>query len=132
MKKDSVTLAMVARMGETAFLELKNDNTNKRLREILLDEFSIQRIIETRDKIIQKFEPAYMKPVSGNGRAHFYAPYKKIGDRQILTLPFNIMVLWLVSMILYLILYAKVLTRIFNSDFSTRIFSKKQTETISA
>ncbi len=119
-------------MGENAFLDMQDDNTNKRLREIVLDEFTTKRIIETREKYIQKFEPAYMKPVSGNGRAHFYAPYKKIGDKQIETFLFNILVLWLVSLIFYLILYLKVLTRIFNSGFSPRIFSKRQTDIISA
>jgi hypothetical protein len=131
-KKESVTLALVDKIGKKAFLELQDDNTNKRLREIVLDEFTTKRIIETREKYIQKFEPAYMKPVSGNGRAHFYAPYKKIGDRHIETFLFNILVLWLVSLILYLVLYFKVLTRIFNSGLSTRIFSKRQAETISA
>ncbi len=131
-KKESVTLALVAKMGENTFLELQDDNTNKRLREIVLDEFTTQRIIPAREKYIQKFEPAYMKPVSGNGRTHFYAPYKKIGERQIETFFFNILVLWFVSLILYLVLYFKVLNRIFSSGLSTRIFSKKQVETIVA
>jgi hypothetical protein len=131
-KKESVTLALAEKMGEDEFLVLQDDNTNKRLREIVLDEFTTQRIIPAREKYIQKFEPAYMKPVSGNGRAHFYAPYKKIGDSQIETFLFNILVLWFVSLILYLVLYFKVLNRIFNSGLSTRIFPKKQAETTAA
>ncbi|MBN2665396.1 MAG: ATP-binding cassette domain-containing protein, partial [Bacteroidales bacterium] len=131
-KKESVTLALVAKMGENAFLKMQDDNTNKRLREIVLDEFTTKRIIETSEKYIQKFEPVYMKPVSGNGRSHFYAPYKKIGNKHIETFWFNIVVLWLVSLILYLILYFNLLNKIVSSGFSIRIISKKQADTISA
>ena len=131
-KKDSVTIALLAKMGEKKFLELKNDNINNRLKEIVLDKYTTQKIIETREKYIQKFEPAYMKPVSGNGRAHFYAPYKKIGNTHIVTFWFNIVVLWLVSLILYLILYFKLLNKVVSSGFTIRIFSKRQVDTISA
>ena len=110
-RKDSVTNALVAKMGKEAFLEFKDDYTNNRLKEILLDEFATDKSIETRGRIIQKFQPVYMKPVSNNGRAHFYAPYKKIGNTAIGTLWFNITVLWLVSLILYLALYFKLLKK---------------------
>ena len=54
-------------------------------------------MIETPDRIIQKFAPVYMRPVSKYGRAHFYAPYKKIGNITIDTFWFNIIVLWIVN-----------------------------------
>jgi len=123
MKKDSVTAALVSKMGKSAFLDLKNDNTNKRLREIVLDEFNTRKSIETRGKIIQKYEPVYMKPVSGNGRAHFYAPYKRIGYTPIDTFLFNIIVLWLISLILYLALYFKILKKVVSPGFRVRAFS---------
>lgn len=119
-KKDSVTLALNSEMGKNEFMELENDHTNKRLREIVLDEFNIQGIIKTREKYIQKYQPAYMKPVSSNGRAHFYAPYKKIGASRIDTFLFNMVVLWLVSLMLYLILYFSLLKRLLSSGFSFR------------
>ncbi len=125
-KKDSVTAAMIDKMGKSAFLELKENYTNRRLREILLDEYNTEKSIETSDKIIQKYEPAYMKPVSGNGRAHFYAPYKKTGSISVETFYFNIIVLWLVSLVLYLALYLKVLKKIIGSGFSIRKVRKRQ------
>jgi len=111
-KKDSATIALVAEMGMEAFLEMKDDYTNDRLTEIMVDEFNTQKIIETRSKIIQKYEPVFMKPVSKNGRAHFYAPYKKIGNTAIDTFWFNIGVLWLVSLILYVALYFRLMKKI--------------------
>lgn len=119
-KKESLTLAMASEMGKNEFMELENDHTNKRLREIVLDEFNTQGIIDAGGKYIQKYQPAWMKPVSANGRAHFYAPCKKIGDRQIETCLFNIIVLWLVTLILYLILYFRLLKKVLGTGFSFR------------
>lgn len=120
-KKDSVTAALIAKMGKSAFLDLKEDYTNKRLRETVLDEYNTSKSIETSGKIIQKYEPVYMKPVSNNGRAHFYAPYKKIGTITIDTFRFNIIVLWLVSLVLYLALYFKFFKQAVGFGFSLRI-----------
>ncbi|HNT92792.1 MAG TPA: ATP-binding cassette domain-containing protein [Bacteroidales bacterium] len=112
--KDSVTSALVASMGKPAFIELKERHTNNRLREIVLDEFGTDKIVEARGRYIQKYEPAYKKPVSANGRAHFYAPYKKIDGAEIDTLWFNLMILWLASLLLFAALYFKLLKKVVN------------------
>ena len=114
IKKDSVTAALVASMGKQAFIELKENNTNRRLREIVLDEFGEHKIVDARGRYIQKYEPAYMKPVSDYGRAHFYAPYKKTGNAEIGTLWFNLIVLWLASLLLYAALYLRLLKKAVN------------------
>ncbi len=105
LKKDSVSSALVTRLGKAGFIKLKDDYTNNRLREILLDDFSREKIVETKGRYIQKYEPVYMKPVSRNGRAHFYSPYKRIGNLPVDTLWFNVMVIWFTCLILYLTLY---------------------------
>ncbi len=106
--KDSVTGALVSQMGKERFIELKEDYTNNKLREIVLDEYNAQKTIETPGKFIQRYEPVYMKPVSRTGRAQFYAPFKQIGTVQMETFRFNIIVLWIVSLILYIALYFKL------------------------
>ena len=121
--KDSVTVSLVSKMGKEGFLKMKDDYTNKKLREILLDEFNTRKTIETTDKIIQRFEPVYTKPVSRNGRAQFYAPYKQVGKTRISTLWFNITVLWIVSLLLYVALYYKLLQKAFNVRFTSRRLS---------
>jgi len=85
---------------------------NKRLRELILDETPSKKIIETSDKIIQKYHPGYMDPVSKFGRAHFYAPYKRIGHIKIDTFWFNVLVLWMVTLVFYITLYFNVLQKI--------------------
>jgi hypothetical protein len=53
-----------------------------------------------------------MKPLSNYGRAHLYAPYKLIGNTEIDTFWFDLIVLWIVSAILYLILYLNILQKL--------------------
>jgi hypothetical protein len=50
-----------------------------------------------------------MKPGSKYGRAHFYAPYKQLGNLKIDTLLFNITAIWIMTVALYITLYLNVL-----------------------
>jgi ABC transport system ATP-binding/permease protein len=52
-----------------------------------------------------------MKATSKYGRAHFYAPFKMIGNIEIDTFLFNILVLWFVTLVLYIILYYNLLQK---------------------
>jgi hypothetical protein len=81
---------------------------------VVLDQNTIEKFVETPKKIVQKYEPGYMKPLSEAGRAHFYAPVKKIGNLEIDTFWFNLIVIWAVSLLLYIALYFKVLRKIIN------------------
>ena len=69
---------------------------------------------ETDYKWIQKTKPIFMKPTSKFGRAHFYAPYKKIGNYQIDTLFFNMMAMWIMVVLFFLALYYNLLNRFIN------------------
>jgi hypothetical protein len=71
-----------------------------------------EKSIQTPDRIVQKYEPIFMKPVSQNGRAQFYAPYKIFGNREIDTYWFNILVIGAVTIILYVILYYNLLRKL--------------------
>jgi hypothetical protein len=90
-------------------IALRENNENKRLKFLVLDIDNPDKIIRTPFKYIQKSDPGYMTATSKYGRAHFYAPYKKIGSIPINTYWFNIMVIWLVSVLLYAALYFNLL-----------------------
>ncbi len=81
--KESVEMSLVSELGNEGYQDLRDNYTNKKLREILTDEFNQKKTIETSGKIIQRYEPVYMKPVSRYGRAQFYAPYKQLGKKKI-------------------------------------------------
>jgi hypothetical protein len=123
--KESVEISLLEKLGKEGFQDLKDDYANKKLREILLDEFSQNKTIPTSDKIVQRYEPVYMKPVARNGRAHFYAPYKQIGEKKIDTLWFNLIVLWIASLLLYIALYYRLLHKAVNFRFPVFRFHRK-------
>ncbi len=112
--KESAEMSLVSELGKNGYQELRDNYTNKKLTEIVTDEFNQQKRFETSGKIIQRYEPVYMKPVSRYGRAQFYAPYKQLGEKKINTLRFNIIVLWLASLLLYIALYYKLFQKAVN------------------
>lgn len=56
------------------------------------------------NELIRKIEPIYHKPLSNYGRAHFLSSVKIIGKREFNTLYFNIFVIWMISIVLFIIL----------------------------
>ena len=102
---DSVGGSIRKAIGIEAKIDLQNNYENVRLKDLVLDRENLTKTIEMPHKIIPKYEPGYMKAASRTGRAHFYAPVKKLGNLEIDTYWFNIFVIWIVSIILYLILF---------------------------
>jgi ABC-type multidrug transport system ATPase subunit len=108
---DSVGESLKAKYGDQILEILRTNYENLRLKELVLDQTTIAKSIELPRKIIQKYEPGYMKPVSKYGRATFYAPYKQIGNITFDTFWFNIMVLWIVTIGFYIALYYNLLQK---------------------
>jgi ABC-type multidrug transport system ATPase subunit len=110
--RDSVSKFIVDLKGLDNYVLLQNNYENNRLSDIVLDRPTIKASYATSDRIIQKYEPGFMKPKAKYGRAHFYAPVKNIGNIEIDTYWFNLAVIWIVSVLLYVVLYYKVLQRL--------------------
>ena len=110
--KDAVSDSIVNAIGLEGYVKLKDSYYNNRLADILLNNEVPAKSLEMPTRIIQKFEPVFMKPVSINGRAHFYAPYKVVGNLKIDTYLFNLTVIWIVSLILYVTLYFNLLRKL--------------------
>ena len=91
--------------GKEVLIRLKEDFHNASLADVVLNRKEINKIVEKNNRLIRKSTPIYMNPTSVTGRAHFYAPVKKIGNQSFDTLWFNIVVIWVISFILYLTLY---------------------------
>ena len=98
-------------LGKEGRINLQEQYENKRLRVLVLDEEPIKFTEPTPKKLIQKFHPGYMKATSRYGRSHFFAPFKIIGNKEIDTFRFNLLVLWSVTLILYIALYYNLLQK---------------------
>lgn len=114
LQKEEITKNLISKHSQSGFIELKNSYYNVQLADFLLRNNSLKAFSETEDEIIQTTEPVYKIPESKWGRAHFYASVKKIGSKQISTLVFNIIVIWLMTIFLYIALLKRVLKRIIN------------------
>lgn len=97
--------------GIEAFFEFQRQYENTALEDLLKNKNEVEKTPEYNNRLIRKFEPIYMIPTSRTGRAHFYAPVKIIGNRSFDTLWFNIMVIWIMSIILYITLYYDVIRK---------------------
>jgi hypothetical protein len=91
--------------SEDAVYWIKRDHHNKALEELVLGKNEIEKIVIHGERLIRRFEPIYAIPSAINGRAHLFAPVKRIGKLTIDTFWYNIMVLWLMSTIFYLSLW---------------------------
>lgn len=90
--------------GNKALVELKKNYTNDALTTFMLNRTEIEKIHDMGDYFIQVSDPVYKEPESHLGRAHFYAPFKQIGNLQVDTFWFNIIVMWIMAGLLYILL----------------------------
>ena len=91
---------------------MRSKDYNENLANIVLNRLSTSKIFDTDDKFIQKADPIFMPPGSKYGRAHFFAPYKQIGNIKIGTLVFNIIVIWVMVILFFVALYYNLLKRL--------------------
>jgi len=92
--------------SKDSLLQLNRDYYNSSLADLVRNRREMSnKIIEKNNKLIRKVEPIYMIPTSTIGRAHFYAPVKIIGKWFFDTLWFNILAIWIFSILLYISLY---------------------------
>ncbi|MGD0342544.1 MAG: ATP-binding cassette domain-containing protein [Bacteroidales bacterium] len=108
-RHDSVYNVMKNKVGEEMFFRLKENNLNESLEDLVLNRMTISKIFDTGKKIIQKADPVFMAPGSKLGRAHFFAPYKLLGNLKISTLIFNMAAIWIMVAGLFVTLYYNVL-----------------------
>ena len=97
--------------GLESYLQLRRENDNEQLNSLVLNRSDLHKIIKRNDMLIRKMDPVYMYPAYRNGRAHFYASVKHVGNLSMSTFVFNILAIWIMSLILYLMLRFSILRR---------------------
>jgi hypothetical protein len=114
-RRDALYEQMVATMGSDGINRLRDRYYNDDLAAIVMNKTAENKILEGRGRLIRKKDPVFMDPQSKTGRAHFYASYKNLGSWQIDTFWFNIGVIWLMTIILYLMLLHDTLRKILDA-----------------
>jgi len=113
-EKDALISSMESENREV-YQKLRNDNFNVSLDEFVTLKNETQKTIEYRGQLIQKFDPIYLDPPDKFIKAHFYAPSKQMFDWHIDTYWVNLLVIWTVTIITYLLLYFRVLRNLLSS-----------------
>ncbi len=119
LRRDSLYAVKTEEIGYEKFVRTREKDYNESLADIMLNRLTTSKIYETETRLIQKADPVYMKPGSKYGRAHFFAPYKMVGNLKIGTLIFDVAAIWIMTIVFFITLYYNVLKR-FN------IFLEKQ------
>ena len=107
--------------GLSNLLKLKDEHFNYQIAELVLNKRDNIKILEHKNNLIQKAEPVYKIPESKYGRSHFFAPLKCIGNLCIDTFWFNLIVIWTMIFILYIMLIFELLKKITNFSETIRI-----------
>jgi ABC-type multidrug transport system ATPase subunit len=100
--KDSIYNSLTyEKGGNDAVFAFKRRYHNDALEDLVLNKTEVEKITNVGFRFIRKYNPAYATPTAINGRAHMFAPVKRIGNLSISTLWFNTFVLWFISVLFY-------------------------------
>lgn len=104
-KKDEITQRLVNEKGGAAeFIKFKEKHYNESVANMALNNDDWEKLFVQNNIYVRKYEPVFMSPSNKFGRAHFYAPVKRIGNALISTTYFNSIIIWIISLILYITL----------------------------
>lgn len=111
-EKDRLTDSLIEKKGGLEeYNQFKRTYHNAAIAELVKRKDNPEKIIEKNGQLIRKAEPVFNTPLLKNGRTQFYTAEKRIGDYLMDTFWFNIMVIWIFNIILYIILYYNLLKK---------------------
>jgi hypothetical protein len=126
-KKNSIISSLQKEYGEDGYVKLCDDYTNDFLSDIVKKSNSKNKILRVNDKLVQNYEPIFLEPENKglSLRAHFFAPVKYAFGIRMNTITFNLIVIWLMSVIFYITLYFDVLKKTLEFSGRTRRIGKE-------
>jgi len=114
-KEKMINLAM-AKYGKDKFNAVKDVYLNESISDIVRKVFEKNKILRDGNKLIQNVDPIYLLPEPESVvsfRTHFFAPKKHFGGTFYETLWFNVVMVWIFTIILYIVLYFDLLRKLF-------------------
>jgi ABC transport system ATP-binding/permease protein len=114
-KRDNTIIAY-ERADRDGFILMKKQYTNESLEEFVKNENEKNKIRRYRDRLYQNYDQIFCDPENRLVKAHFYAPRKQLFGAWASTLAVNTGVIWFMTLILYLLLYFRVLLKILQSS----------------
>jgi ABC-type multidrug transport system ATPase subunit len=119
-------IGLMLEQNAPLYARLKNSYQNEHLGEIVKKSFEKNKILEFDCELVQQTDPIYKDPAAAGllgVRTHFFAPRKYFAGTFFDTYGFNICIIWIYSILLYVALYFDWLKKLL--DFFGRIRFKK-------
>ena len=130
LTKDSIYHVLVSEIGSSdGVFAFKREHHNEALEDLVLNKTEVEKISNVGHRFIRKYNSAYAIPTATNGRAHMFAPVKRVGKLSVDTLWFNTIVLWLISGLFYFTLLTNLFRAI--NKYLERFRFKRLTKRIS-
>ncbi len=98
--------------------DFKNKYYSESLSDLVQNISEKNRILEYNGQLFQQINPIFLSPTPKGPldyRAHFFAPEKNLFGQTISTYTFNMLVIWLMTLILYITLYFELIRKLINS-----------------
>jgi ABC transport system ATP-binding/permease protein len=116
--RDKAILARENMPDDYKFNDYKDRYYNESLADLVTNIAEKNRVIEYQGSLVQQINPIFQEPIPGGPldyRAHFFAPKKNLFGAMVSTYWFNVMVIWIMSIFLYITLYFEWLKKFINS-----------------
>jgi ABC-type multidrug transport system ATPase subunit len=109
--------SLKAPFGRDGYIEQQNKYTNESLTDFVTggNNDSPQMTLIHKGRILPKYKPIFMEPYNNFVKAHFYSPMKKVFGYPVDTFIINVIVLWAMTIGLYIILYFRLLKKFLDS-----------------
>jgi hypothetical protein len=108
--------------------EYKNKYYNESLADLVKNVKEKERIIEFNGHLIQQINPVFQEPIASGPldyRAQFLAPSKNLLGRSFSTYFFNILVIWAMTAMFYIMLYFEALRKGIDALSNVSLTKKK-------
>ncbi len=109
--------------------ERKNNNHNESLADLVRNIDTKNRLLEHDGKILQQIDPVFQDPTpayKADYRTAFFLPVKNFFGLRVDTFVFNTLVIWFMTLVLYLLLYGEVLRKLVNLGNPVKKIRRKQ------
>ncbi len=115
-EKEDLIDSLIRIMGKEKLVEFKRANYNNKLASIVLNLDRVKQIGIAQCQVVRYKDPIFMRPYSRWGRAQMYASEKILGNWSISTFYFNTAVLWLFTIVMFILLYSDIFRKIIHKN----------------
>jgi len=118
-KKKNILVELLdsANSESGGYVKFREDYYNEFLSDIVKKSTVTEKIIRSNDRLIHNYEPIFFDPdgsMAFSLRTHFFTPNKFIFGKQVDTLIFNLIIIWVMTIALLFALYFDLLRKLVN------------------